>query len=249
MTAPRGTALVTGAQRGIGRAIALRAGALGFPVAVNYMEQAGEAEAVRDEIVAAGGTAMTVRADVASVAQIDAMVAEVEQTLGPLEVLVNNAGVFPRRDFLDLTEDLWDQILDVNLKGTCFASLASARSMIRRGHGGSIISLASSAINGSPRAVAYTASKGGIVAMTRGMAVELAPHGIRVNAIAPGLTNTLQPRQGMTEDEVQDQSAAVLLGRMAEPEDIANMAAYLMTDASVMVTGQTLHINGGNYRP
>ena len=131
MTAPRGTALVTGAQRGIGRAIALRAGALGFPVAVNYMEQAGEAEAVRDEIVAAGGTAMTVRADVASVAQIDAMVAEVEQTLGPLEVLVNNAGVFPRRDFLDLTEDLWDQILDVNLKGTCFASLASARSMIR----------------------------------------------------------------------------------------------------------------------
>ena len=230
----RKVALVTGAQRGIGRAIALKAGRLGFAVAVNYMEEDADAEAVAAEIIAAGGTAMTVRADVSCVGDIDAMMAAVHTAYGRLDVLVNNAGIFPRVDFLEMREADWDPVLDVNLKGTCFATLAAAKLMIAGGDGGSVI---------------YAASKGGIVAMTRAMALELAPHRIRVNAIAPGLTNTRQPRFGLTEEQIAARSAAIPLGRMAEPGDIAETAAFLMTDASAMITAQTLHVNGGSYRP
>jgi NAD(P)-dependent dehydrogenase (short-subunit alcohol dehydrogenase family) len=177
------------------------------------------------------------------------MVAAVDAAWGRLDALVNNAGIFPRVEFLQMQEADWDHVLDVNLKGTCFATIAAAHLMIRGGKGGAVINLASSAIQGAPRAVHYTASKGGIVAMTRGMALELAPHRIRVNAIAPGLTNTRQPRFGMTEAEIAARSAANPLGRMAEPEDIAETAGFLMSDASRMITGQTLHVNGGEYRP
>lgn len=245
----RKVALVTGAQRGIGRAIALTAGTLGFAVAVNYTEEDADAAAVAAEITIAGGVAMTVRADVSRVSDIDAMVAAVHTAFGRLDVLVNNAGIFPRVDFLQMRESDWDPVLDVNLKGTCFATLAAAKLMIAGGGGGSVINLASSAIDGAPRAVHYAASKGGIVAMTRAMALELAPHRIRVNAIAPGLTNTRQPRFGLTEEQISARSAAIPLGRMAEPEDIAGTAAFLMTDASAMITAQTLHVNGGAYRP
>ena len=242
-------ALVTGAQRGIGRAIALKAGALGFAVAVNYMEEAADAAALVAQIEATGGTAMAVRADIARVREIEAMVAAVRAGYGRLDVLVNNAGIFPRVEFLQMRETDWDPVLDVNLKGTCFATVAAAKLMIAGGRAGSVINLASSAIQGGPRAVHYAASKGGIVAMTRAMAVELAPYRIRVNAIAPGLTNTRQPRFGLTEEQIAERSAAIPLGRMAEPEDIAETAAFLMTDASSMITGQTLHVNGGEYRP
>jgi len=245
----RKIALVTGAQRGIGRSIALAAAKNGFAVAVNYFEEQDAADAVRTEIIAAGGEAIIVAANVGKVDQIDAMVAQVEAELGHIDVLVNNAGIFPRRPLLEMTEDVWDDVLDVNLKGTCFAAIACARSMIRGGRGGSIVNMASSAINGGLKSTAYTASKGGVVSLTRGMAVELAPHGIRVNAIAPGITNTLQPRGGMSEERVLEMAANVLIGRMAEPEDIANMAIFLITEQSAMVTGQTLHINGGDYRP
>ena len=242
-------ALVTGAQRGIGRAIALKAGQLGYAVAVNYMEEDADAQAVAAEIIAAGGVAMTVRADVSRVGDIEAMMAAVHSAYGRLDVLVNNAGIFPRVDFLQMRELDWDPVLAVNLKGTCFATLAAAKLMIAGADGGSVINLASSAIDGAPRAVHYAASKGGIVAMTRAMALELAPHRIRVNAIAPGLTNTRQPRFGLTEEQIATRSAAIPLGRMAEPQDIAETAAFLMTAASAMITGQTLHVNGGAYRP
>jgi 3-oxoacyl-[acyl-carrier protein] reductase len=242
-------ALVTGAQRGIGRAIALKAASLGYAVAVNYAEQRAEAEAVVATIQDAGGTAMAAPGDLGDVASIQAMVAGVDAAWGRIDALVNNAGIFPRVPFLEMREEDWDPVLDINLKGSCFAAIAVARVMIRQGIAGSIVNMASSAIRGGPRAVHYAASKGGIVAMTRGMAVELAPHRIRVNAVAPGLTNTLQPRQGMTEDELHERSAAVPLGRMAEPAEIADAVAFLMGDAAAMITGQTLHVNGGDYRP
>jgi NAD(P)-dependent dehydrogenase (short-subunit alcohol dehydrogenase family) len=245
----RKVAIVTGAQRGIGRAIALKAAALGFAVAVNYHEEATDAESLVERIVADGGVAMLAPGDLGHVPSIEAMVAAVDAAYGRIDVLVNNAGIFPRVNFMDMTERDWDPVLNVNLKGTCFASIAAARVMIRGGLGGAIITMASSAIQGGLRSTHYAASKGGIVALTRGMALELAPYRIRVNAIAPGITNTRQPRQGLTEAQVQERSAAVPLGRMAEPEDVADMAAFLMTDESRMVTGQTLHINGGEYRP
>ena len=242
-------ALVTGAQRGIGRAIALKAAQLGFAVAVNHCEEDADAHAVVADITAAGGAAVAVKADVSRVPDTEAMVDAVRVAFGRLDVLVNNAGIFPRVDFLQMRESDWDPVLSVNLKGACFATLAAAKLMIAGAGGGSVINLASSAIDGAPRAVHYAASKGGIVAMTRAMALELAPHRIRVNAIAPGLTNTRQPRFGMTEEQIASRSAAIPLGRMAEPEDIAEMAGFLMTDASAMITGQTLHVNGGAYRP
>lgn len=242
-------ALVTGAQRGIGRAIALKAGALGYAVAVNYVEEREEAEAVADAIRGAGGTAMAVRGDLGDVASIEGMVAAVDSAWGRIDALVNNAGIFPRVPLLEMRESDWDPVLDINLKGSCFATIAAAKVMIRQGIAGSVVNMASSAIRGGPRAVHYAASKGGIVAMTRGMAVELAPHRIRVNAVAPGLTNTLQPRQGMSEDEVRERSAALPLGRMAEPEEIADAVAFLMGGAASMITGQTLHVNSGDYRP
>jgi 3-oxoacyl-[acyl-carrier protein] reductase len=148
-----------------------------------------------------------------------------------------------------MTESDWDYVLDINLKGTFFCAQAAARLMVERGRPGVIISMASQAIRGAPRGVHYTASKGGVVAMTRAMALELAPHAIRVNAIAPGLTDTAQPRYGHSEDELAAMGRAVPLGRMGTVEDIAAAAVFLASDEARYVTGQTIHVNGGSYMP
>jgi 3-oxoacyl-[acyl-carrier protein] reductase len=139
-------------------------------------------------------------------------------------------------------------VLDVNLKGACFCAQAAARAMAAAGRGGSIINLTSgAAYRGSPRGVHYCASKGGVLSMTRQMALELAPHRIRVNAIAPGLTDTAQPRYGSGEEELAAMGRAIPLGRLATPEDIAPAAVFLASDAARFVTGQCLHVNGGGY--
>src|SRR5215475_536169 len=177
------------------------------------------------------------------------MVTRVVNDLGGLDILVNNAGVYPRVAFLEMRESDWDLVLDVNLKGTFFCAQAAARAMIAGSRRGSIINLASQAIRGAVRGTHYTASKGGVVALTRAMALELAPHGIRVNAIAPGLTDTAQPRYGNSEEEIAAMSATVPLGRMAVPEDIADVAVFLASDAARHITGQTIHVNGGQYLP
>ncbi len=169
--------------------------------------------------------------------------------LGGIDVLVNNAGVYPRVAFLEMRERDWDLVLDVNLKGGFFCAQAAARAMIAGARHGAIINLASQAIRGAVRGVHYSASKGGVVAMTRAMALELAPHRIRVNAIAPGLTDTAQPRYGNSEEELATMARAVPLGRMAHPDDIAEVAVFLASENSRYVTGQTLHANGGSYMP
>jgi NAD(P)-dependent dehydrogenase (short-subunit alcohol dehydrogenase family) len=178
--------LVTGAQQGIGRAIALRCAAVGADIAVNWLDDESAAQAIADEIRAGGRHALTVRGDVGRLAEVEAMVAAVEEELGPIDVLVNNAGVFPRVPFLELRESDWDYVLGVNLKGTCFCAQAVAKRMVAAGRPGAIINLTSgAAYRGSPRGVHYCASKGGVVSLTRQMALELAPYRIRVNAIAP----------------------------------------------------------------
>src|SRR5262249_26633128 len=158
--------------------------------------------------------------------------------LGALDVLINNAGVFPRVTMLDMTERDWDHVLGINLKGMFFCAQAAARAMIAAKRPGSIIGLASQAISGrSPRGVHYAPSKGGIVSMTRAMALELAPQRIRVNAIAPGTTDTAQPRYGASEDELQARSATIPLGRMAKPEEIADVGVFLASDKAAQMTG------------
>jgi NAD(P)-dependent dehydrogenase (short-subunit alcohol dehydrogenase family) len=239
-------ALVTGAQQGIGAAIAIALAQQGANVAINYLDGLAEAEAVAAAIRAAGGQAVLVAGDVARPETPANLVNATVAAFGRIDVLVNNAGVFPRVPFLDMTPADWDFVHTINLRATCFCAQAAARRMVEAGIQGSIVSLASSAIFGaSPRGVHYAASKGGVVSLTRAMATELAPHRIRVNAIAPGLTDTAQPRYGMTEEELAARGAAMPLGRLGQPEDIANVAVFLASDRSAFMTGQVVHANGG----
>ena len=241
-------ALVTGAQQGIGRAIAVEFAAAGADIAVNWLDDEGAAERVAAEIRRHGRRAMPIKADVARLEQVRSMVSAAEDVLGPIDVLVNNAGVFPRISFLEMTESDWDYVLDVNLKGSCFCAQAVAKSMVSAGRPGAIVNLTSgAAFRSSPRGAHYVASKGGVLSMTRAMALELAPFRIRVNAIAPGLTDTAQPRYGSSEAELAEAARAIPLGRMARPAEIARAAVFLASDDAGFVTGQALHVNGGSY--
>ena len=240
--------LVTGAQRGIGRAIAVRFAAAGADVALNFLDDKTAAASAAAEIDALGRRAATIAADISKPAQARRLVADAERALGPIDVLVNNAGIFPRAPFLELTEDTWDAVLDTNLKATFVCAQEAARRMVAAGRPGAIINLSSGApYRGSMRATAYMASKLGIVGLTRGMARELAPHGIRVNAVAPGVTNTAMPRLGNTEEALAALGRSNPTGRLAEPEDIADVVVFLATDDARHLVGQLIHVNGGDY--
>jgi NAD(P)-dependent dehydrogenase (short-subunit alcohol dehydrogenase family) len=240
-------ALVTGAQQGIGRACALALAEAGHDVAVNWLDDQAAAEAVAEGVRAAGRRAVLVQGNVGTAAGCARIVEAASAGIGTLDVLVNNAGIFPRSPFLEMTEAEWDLVLDVNLKGSAFCAQAAARAMVAAGRPGVIINLASAAIRGTPVGVHYSATKNGVVGITRSMAMALAGHRIRVNAIAPGLTDTAQPRYGNSGEELQAMGAAVPLGRMGRPEDVANLAAFLASDKAEWITGQVYHINGGGY--
>ncbi|HXC91220.1 MAG TPA: glucose 1-dehydrogenase [Stellaceae bacterium] len=240
--------LVTGAQQGIGRATALAFAAAGADVAVNWLDDEPAAAQVVATIKGGGTRGLRVQADIGDLAQVRALVAAVENGLGPVDILVNNAAVFPRVPFLEMSEGDWDFVLGVNLRGACFCAQAVAKAMVASGRAGSIVNLTSgAAFRGSPRGVHYVASKGGVLSMTRAMALELAPHRVRVNAIAPGLTDTAQPRYGSSEAELAEAAKAIPLGRMAQPEEIARAALFLASDDAMFITGQTVHVNGGSY--
>jgi len=241
------TALVTGAQQGIGRALALAVAREGADVGVNYLDDRAGAERVAEEVRKLGRRAVVVQADVARRADVEAMVATVVKELGPPDVLMNNAGVFPRSQFLELDEAEWDLVLGVNLKGSFLCAQAAARAMIAAGRPGAIVNLASSAVRGDPRGVHYSSSKAGVVGLTRAMALALAPHRVRVNAIAPGTTDTAQPRYGNTEAQLLERAKLIPMGRMAQPDEIARVAVFLASDEAVYITGEVIHANGGVY--
>jgi NAD(P)-dependent dehydrogenase (short-subunit alcohol dehydrogenase family) len=240
--------LVTGAQRGIGQAVALRFAQEGADVALNFLDDKAAAESGAAQITALGRRCCVIQADVSHAADVRRLVATAEHELGPIDVLVNNAGIFPRVPFLELTEETWDAVLDTNLKGAFVCAQEVARRMVAAQRPGVIINLASGApYRGGVRATHYMASKLGIVGLTRGMARELAPHRIRVNAIAPGVTNTAMPRLGNTEEALRELAQRLPAGRLAEPEDIADVIVFLATDDARHIIGQLIHVNGGDY--
>lgn len=239
--------LVTGAQQGIGAACARAFAAAGHDVAINWLDDQAAAEAVAADVRRAGTRAALVQGSVGTVAGCQDIVAQAVAALGVPDVLVNNAGIFPRCDFLEMTEAQWDAVFAVNLKGSAFCAQAVARAMVAAGKGGAIVSMSSSTVRGAPKGVHYSATKNGIIGITRSMALALAPHGIRVNAIAPGMSDTAQPRYGNTEDELAAQVAAFPIPRLGKPEETASLAVYLASDAAAWITGQCWHVNGGNY--
>jgi len=230
--------IVTGAGHGIGRAIAERFAAEGAFVAVNDVRPDRAAEAAE----AIGPNAFAAPADVSGKREVDAMFDRVLAQFGRLDVLVNNAGnIHAARHFLDGDEAWWDQVVDVNLKGSFLCSHRAAHHMARRGKG-VIIHVSSGGATRAHRGnVAYDASKGGIEAMTRAMALDLAPYGVRVNAVVPGLILTYD----LDEQAVVERGKIVPLGRLGSPEDLAGPAVFLATDDARYITGACLAVDGG----
>jgi len=240
---------VTGAGQGIGKALALGLAQAGAAVVVSDVLAENAAKTAR-EIEGAGGRALGLGADVSKRAQVQATIDAAVSEFHRVDILINNAGVFPRSTVLELDEATWDAVINVNLRGTWLCSQIAARVMVDRGEGGRIINFASvaafrPAVNGAH----YAASKAGIVAFTRNMALEVAPHRITVNAIAPGLTDTAQPRYGMTEDEIAETGPTIPLGRIAQPEDMLPTVLFLCGPGGAYITGQTHHVNGGGWMP
>jgi NAD(P)-dependent dehydrogenase (short-subunit alcohol dehydrogenase family) len=237
------TALITGANQGIGWAIAAALAQQGARVVVNYPDESRYPHRLPE----LGPDAIAVAGDVGQVSEIETMFAQFDQQVGDIDILVNNAGIFPRATVLELDEATWDAVHSVNLKGTFFCAQQAARRMVPRGSG-RIINIASvSALMPDANGAHYCATKAGVVALTKSLALALAPYGILVNAIAPGLTDTAQPRYGMTEEEIARAGREEIpLGRIAQPEDIARATLFLVSDLSDFVTGQTIFVDGGS---
>lgn len=238
------TALVTGGARGIGRECCLKLAAAGANVAVNYQSSADQAREVVALIEQSGAKAIAVQADVSSPEQVDRLVAEIEQSLGPVDLLVNNAGVFHFLPHEQTTLEIWRRTLDVNLTGAYLTTWAVKPGMIARKFG-RIVNISSiSGLRPRPMSIAYAASKAGLIGLTKSLAEALAPHNIRVNAIAPGLIDT-EILSGVSQQQIDNIVQATPLGRIGTSADVADAAIFLLSEQSSFITGQTLVVCGG----
>jgi len=237
-------ALVTGASRGIGRAIALALAAQGAAVAVNYAGNRDAAEQTTADIAATGGAALPVQADVRDIEQVQAMIRQIQAELGTLDILINNAGILRDAPLMLMKPEHWDDVINTHLKGAYHCAKLGIRNMIAK-RGGRVINIVSpSGIRGRAGQANYSAAKGGLIALTRTMALELSRFNITVNAVSPGVIAT-----DMTErlpDKVRTELLnQIPLGRFGAAEDVARMVVFLCGPGGEYITGQVIHVDGG----
>jgi 3-oxoacyl-[acyl-carrier protein] reductase len=240
-------AVVTGASTGIGSWAAIALAECGASVAVNYNRNQAGAEETRRIIESQGGRAIIVQADVSTKAGAQSLIETARAQLGPVDILVNNAGdMIQRCPLADFTEELWDRVMDLNFKSVLLCSQAVMREMMDRGRG-SIINVGSIAGHhgGGPGATVYAAAKAGVMCLTKGMAKELAPYGIRVNGVAPGVIDTPFHDRMSTPELLQQFVANIPLKRAGTPEECGRVIAFLASDAASYIHGETIEINGG----
>ncbi|WP_132370162.1 3-oxoacyl-[acyl-carrier-protein] reductase [Melghiribacillus thermohalophilus] len=237
-------ALVTGASRGIGRAIALELAKAGAKVAVNYAGSEKKAQEVVDQIRQSGGEAFKIQANVASSDEVTGMVKEVVKQFGSLDILVNNAGITRDNLLMRMKEEEFDQVIDTNLKGVFLCTKAVTRQMMRQ-KSGRIINIASIVgVAGNPGQANYVAAKAGVIGLTKTTARELASRNILVNAVAPGFITTDMTDQ-LPEEAKEEMLAQIPLNRLGKPEDVSSVVRFLASDDAGYMTGQTLHVDGG----
>lgn len=237
-------AVVTGASRGIGRAIALHLANLGAKIVVNYSGNQAKAEAVVAEIEANGGAAIAVQANVSDSDEVSMLMKKAVETYGSLDILVNNAGITRDNLLMRMKEEDWDAVMNTNLKGVFLCTKAVTRQMMKQ-RAGRIVNIASIVgVAGNAGQANYVAAKAGVIGLTKTAAKELAARNIFVNAVAPGFIDT-----DMTEELPEDIKAQMLsqipLAKLGKPEDVAKVVAFLASDDASYMTGQTLHVDGG----
>ena len=239
--------LVTGASRGIGKAIALKLASLGSKVAVNYREREAEANSVIEAIASqGGGEAIAIKADVADTEAVKAMVEQVTDRWGSIDILVNNAGITRDTLVLRMGDKDWDEVIDTNLRGAYLCTKFALRSMIRQRRG-RIINISSIAgVMGNPGQSNYAASKGGLIAFTKSVAREIGSRNITVNAVAPGFIVT-EMTDKLPSERKESVRAIIPLQRFGEPEDVAELVAFLASEKAGYITGQVICIDGGAF--
>ena len=238
------TVCVTGGSRGIGRAVVRHFAAAGHPVVFSYLKDGAAAETLTEERRAAGGRVLAVRADVADAAQVKELFRRAEAFFGGVDILVNNAGVASQGLLMDLAEAEWDRVVGVNLKGVYLCCKAALPYMVHKKQG-AIVNVSSMwGQVGASCEAAYSAAKAGVIGLTKALAKEMGPSGIRVNCVCPGVIDT-DMNGGLSPADLEALAADTPLERIGRPEEIARAVAYLASDDAAFITGQILGVNGG----